>query len=147
MRLSWQPIFLKDETGVIRKYYPSVPVLMIEVAFGGNKLNTEGIVDSGASGLMLSKPYADRLGINLEGIEPIESTGVAGSFLRYPVDGMVFSVIGTDEHYDVEGSFTDIHDELGNYHPVLPLLGINSVFANYKVTIDTVNRTAELEPY
>jgi len=148
MRLAWEKIYVKNAAGSVRGSPVKMPAVKIKISYGDTKTPAvHALVDSGAQSLLMSKDFAEFFGLDLGSLEELDSAGAAGSFKRYRVEGIRVTIMGIGEEYEVEAAFTDAVDENGDYHPVIPLLGLNAVFHKYLVTIDAVAETIDFEPH
>ena len=141
-RVKWRPTPLIDpKTGNSRGSSYSSPRIFIVVSYNGKRFRTDGLVDSGAFGLLMPKYVADNLGIHLSTLRTEASYSASGNFTRYVLDnGLTLTVYG--DEYEVEASFTDSND-----FPFIPLLGMTAIFHKYKVIIDSASKSIYLDPY
>ena len=148
MRIAWEKIYVKNAAGSIRGSPVKIPAVKIKISYGEKKTPAvHALVDSGAQSLLMSKEFADFFGVDLSSLEGLDSAGATGCFKRYRVEGVRVTIMGIGEEYEVEAAFTDAVDENGDYHPVIPLLGLNAVFHKYLVTIDAVAKTIDFVPH
>jgi hypothetical protein len=148
MEFDWLDLYDEDEKGTWRKVSPDVPFLRIKLTYGERHATHAGLIDTGSSNLLISKPVAEDLGIDLTIGEGINSGGASGAFTTYPVGGVKLTVLGIGDELEVDTSWTDQYDpKTDTYFPKFPLVGIKSIFRYYRILVDSRNRKISFEPY
>ncbi len=140
MKFPWEDLYLRDHsTGQVIKHLPSIPFIKVEITCNGVTTKTEAIIDSGASILLMSNEHATRFGVDISNLSPVEAKGANNTFYQYPYNNVTLKIKGVT--FTCECSFTD------TINPQFPLLGINSIFNKFKVTIDSRKRLIILKEY
>jgi len=118
--------YLPDSSGPGREYI-KLPLLGVRLAFGSNRTDIVGLVDTGATDCLFDRDVADDLGITLaESDDTREYFGVGGQSVIGHIHTIRFQIQGFAEWIELETGFIDAK---------LPyqLLGESGFFDNYEI--------------
>ncbi|HMG76825.1 MAG TPA: aspartyl protease family protein [Pyrinomonadaceae bacterium] len=119
--------YLRDTSGSGRDYI-RLPLLKVRLAFGANKTDVVGLVDTGATDCLFDRDVADDLGITLADSDAKrEYFGVGGNSLVGHIHPIRFQIQGFSEWIEIEAAFIDSK---------LPyqILGQSGFFDNYEIS-------------
>lgn len=118
--------YLRDSSGPGRDYI-RLPLLQVQLGFGGNRSNVVGLVDTGATDCLFDRDVAEALGIKFSDSDVTrEYYGVGGQSVIGHIHTIQFQIQGFSEWVEIEAGFIDAK---------LPyqLLGQAGFFDNYEI--------------
>ncbi len=118
--------YLRNSSSSGRDYI-RLPLLKVRLAFGSNRTDVVGLVDTGATDCLFDRDVADALGITLaDSDDKREYFGVGGQPVIGHIHTIRFQIQGFSEWIEIEAGFIDAK---------LPyqLLGQTGFFDNYEI--------------
>jgi len=114
------------------EYYPIVPIVLWQ---DQKKLNTDALIDSGATISIFQPAVADFLGIKIESGKEIFLGGVGGRIKGF-IHKLKVEIANQTLIAPVVFSY--------EYHVSVNLLGRDSIFSKFKITFEENHRTVKL---
>ena len=118
--------------------FGKMPLLEVRLRNGGNYIDVDCLVDSGAVDSMFHTDFADELGIDLTNCEQHDYYAVDGNIMRGWVVPIQLEINGIAHPIQIDVAFVEENE--------IPLLGQSGFFDSFEVRFRGFNSVFEIIP-